>query len=609
MGIIISPYDDPAATKTAAERLRNETIKNGFIDMCNFGNPFGGNPAFTGYTPLAGFPPSGGSFEQIEDTTTLFTNLRWYMVSNFRQLLSELFVEIGLVQTICIVPVEDALRGGVMIKSQQLDEDQIRFIKNSMDRDDDLGTIKWAGVWERLYGGAGVLILIDDQDPEEPLNIRTISKATDMNFRAVDMWELFWDKQNTEGYDPQRQEATFEWYSYYSENVHKSRVLRLKGIVAPSFIRPRLRGWGVSVVETLVRSINQYLKATDVAFELLDENKIDVYKMKDLIGTLLTAQGAQNVRTRVAFANFQKNFQHAIVMDSEDDYDHKTLPFTGLAEAMAEIRMQVAADMRMPITKLFGTSVSHGFQTDQNDMENYNGMVEEIRGKLKYHILRIIELKCQREYQFIPDDLEIEFKPLRELSAVDQETVKTQKFTRITTAMDSGRISDKDYRDAINKGDLLDVKLDVTDGMAFSFEDQEVEDSAADDDDEIAKRTEDVDDPGIDRADTREVSLGTGVQHKLPSTSRTWTNIKPYPLHRRLFNSPEFDRKSYEADGGDSLFDPREKELFENPGNVDEALWSKAKRASEKAFGHIKWQFVTWFYKKQGGRFNKGGSR
>jgi hypothetical protein len=36
---------------------------------------------------------------------------------------------------------------------------------------------------------------------------------------------------------------------------------------------------------------------------------------------------------------------------------------------------------------------------------------------------------------------------------------------------------------------------------------------------------------------------------------------------------------------------------------VDEALWSKAKEASMKAYGKVKWQFVTWFYKKQGGKF------
>jgi hypothetical protein len=40
-----------------------------------------------------------------------------------------------------------------------------------------------------------------------------------------------------------------------------------------------------------------------------------------------------------------------------------------------------------------------------------------------------------------------------------------------------------------------------------------------------------------------------------------------------------------------------------NPGKVDEALWEKAKRASEDAFGKIKYPFVSWWYQKQGGTF------
>jgi hypothetical protein len=36
-------------------------------------------------------------------------------------------------------------------------------------------------------------------------------------------------------------------------------------------------------------------------------------------------------------------------------------------------------------------------------------------------------------------------------------------------------------------------------------------------------------------------------------------------------------------------------------GDVDEGLWNKAKRASQEAFGKIKWPFVTYWYEKQGG--------
>lgn len=72
----------------------------------------------------------------------------------------------------------------------------------------------------------------------------------------------------------------------------------------------------------------------------------------------------------------------------------------------------------------------------------------------------------------------------------------------------------------------------------------------------------------------------------------------------RYGNSLTFDKAAYEADGGDGMFDPHAIELLKNPGKVDEGLWEKAKRASQEAFGEIKWPFVTYWYKRHGGKFS-----
>lgn len=544
-------------------------------------NPFG--------LPGMGAPGS----EQISQTGTLFKNLRWYLVSNFRQLLSELYVELGLVQTLVDVPVDDALRGGVEIKSKQLDEDQIEELQISLDRDNDLGVAGQAAKWNRLFGGAGIIILTD-QDPELPLDLDSINVDTPLEFRAVDMWELFWDRQNTEGYDPEIQTEDFEHYNYYGEKIHKSRVMRLKGFTVPSFIRPRLRGWGFSVVEVLVRSINQYLKATDLSFEVLDEFKVDVYKIKNLVNTLLSPNGAQKIQQRVQLANRQKNYQNAVVIDGEDDWDHKQLSFAGLGEAMAGIRMQVAADLRMPLTKLFGISAA-GFNSGEDDIEVYNAMVEsQVRQKIKYDLLRMIEIKCQKLFGFVPDDLSLSFKPLRVLSAEQEENVKNAKFARVMQAKQAGYLSTLEFRDAINRGNLLDITLDTAGDMLNP------------DDPEVQGIVEEDKDPGANRMDTQKPKAAKGESPPPPQKNAT-AKVKPYSrserIDRILKNSAEFDRASYEADGGDGWIDARRAEFFQNPVNVDQSLWSKGKDASVAAFGNVKWQFVTWWYKKHGGTF------
>jgi phage-related protein (TIGR01555 family) len=552
---------------------------------------------------------------QLSQVATLFKNNRWYLISNMRQLLSQIYVELGLIQTIVDVPVDDGLRGGVEITSKQLDEDQIQELMTCLDRNDDINVVGQACKWNRLYGGAGVLIMTD-QDPSKPLNLKLITKDSPLEFRAVDMWELFWDKQNTEGYDPELQSQNFEHYNYYAKKLHKSRVMRMKGLVAPSFIRPRLRGWGFSVVEALVRSINQFLKANDLSFEVLDEFKLDVYKLKNLTDTLFSPDGDAQVRKRVTIMNRYKNYQNALVLDKEDDYDHKQLSFTGLAEVMQAIRTHIAADMRIPQTKLFGQS-SAGFNSGEDDIEVYNAMVEsQVRNKIKYDILRMIEIRCQQLFGLIPSDLSIEFKPLRMLGAEQEENVKTQKFTRLLQAKQANEITTFEFRDACNRDNLLSIQLDtsvdelnpddpeVQDLLEGKLNEEQNPDEATSDSNDDPDAPKDVDDPGANREDTRKPQIKKEAVKNVKVFNAQ--QILERARAERIGNSADFDRASYAADGGDNWINPRKAPLYEKPAGVDEGLWSRAKEASKEAFGEEKWQFIAWWYKKQGGKYHPG---
>ena len=424
---------------------------------------------------IMGFQP-GGIEVQLSQVDTIFKNQRWYLVSNLRQLLSEMYMESGLVQTVIDVPVDDAFRGGLEVHTKQLNEDQIKELLITADRSGDLEAVKQAAKWNRLYGGAGVL-LMTDQDPSMPLDMNMIGEDSKLEFRAVDMWELFWDKLNTEAFNAELQNYEVEYFSYYGERIHKSRVLKMKGLVAPSFIRPRLRGWGFSVIEGMVRSINQYLKATDLTFEVLDEFKVDVFKIKNLANTLLNANGTEQVQKRIQLANMQKSYLNALTMDAEDDWDQKELSFTGIAETMAGIRMQVASDLRMPLTKLFGISAA-GFNSGEDDIEVYNSMVEgQVRAKVKYETMTVLALRCKKLFGMIPDDLDIKFKPLRVLSAEQEENVKTQKFNRLLGAKTAGEIDSEEFRDACNRDNLLPMQLDLNKVM---LEPDAEEDDASD---------------------------------------------------------------------------------------------------------------------------------
>lgn len=446
-------------TKKKAKAGFEKDIINSLSELTSIvgvGNFFG--------DPLASAP--------LSQTNTMYYNNRWYLVSNNRTLTTEMYVEHGIVQTLVDQPVDDAFRAGFEIKTSQLDPDEIEKLQIYCEQERVIDAVMQAIKWARLYGG-GAVMAITNQDPAMPLQISRINEKSPLAFIAVDLWELYFTVQNIPtAILPVMDEP---YYDYYGKRVHASRVFPIRGKIAPSYIRPRLRGWGMSELDRLVRSINQYLKNQDVIFELLDEAKIDVYRIKGFTQSLMTSAGTNAVAKRIQHANLLKNYNNALTMDIEDEYDQKQMRFNGLAEMLQQIRIQIAGDLKMPVTKLFGLSAT-GFNSGEDDIENYNAMIEsEVRGKSKFIVVDVLKICCQKLFGFVPDDLQIEWNPLRILSAEQEEQVKNSQHARVLATYNAGLCTDEEAKISINKDRLMAVEIDenLEASLPFGTEDEE----------------------------------------------------------------------------------------------------------------------------------------
>ena len=169
-----------------------------------------------------------------------------------------------------------------------------------------------------------------------------------------------------------------------------------------------------------------------------------------------------------------KNYVNAVTMDVNDEYEQKTMNFAGLGEMLTQIRMGVASDLKMPMTKLFGIS-SAGFNSGEDDIENYNSMIEhEVRAKIKPMCSQVVQMLCANKFGMVPDDIEIKFPPLRILSAEQEENVKNSQFQRVMDAFNGGVIDAETAKLAINEGDLLGVDVEVNDDVYSMADEAEV---------------------------------------------------------------------------------------------------------------------------------------
>ena len=380
------------------------------------------------------------STEQLSNMDTLYMNNRYAPLTINRMLLSFLYSEHGIVQSLVDQPVQDALRGGVDITSSELDADDIKALQEDMENAGSLARLEEANIWKRLYGGAGLIINVW-RDPVQPFDN---GPTKDLEFLAVDRWEL----TNPRG---------SEFYLFYGKKIHRSRVIELVGKEASSLIRPQLQGWGQSEVEKIVRDLNAYFKNKNVIFEILDEAKIDVYAIKGFNTLMGTATGTARVQRRMEIVNSLKNYRNAVVLDSNDKYDQKTMTFSGLSDMMKEDRISLACALRMPMTKLFGIS-SAGFNSGEDDIENYNAMIEsEIRSKMRNPLRMIIGLHCLKVFGYIPQ-FEFSFKPLRMMSEKDEEDIKRSRQDRIIALYDRGLLDPEETGNALSQMKLLPIE-------------------------------------------------------------------------------------------------------------------------------------------------------
>jgi uncharacterized protein len=440
------------------KRVRNNDFGGGWGYEDAF--QFSGSP-MSGVFGGPGVGPGGPSnTSTLSQPWELAYNESYYFISMNRVLCTYAYTTHGVLRTLVDQPVYDAFRGGLIFKSDELDEEDIKKLDRYMKENKILKKIIDALRWDRLYGGSGLIINTNDNYSTK-FNPDKINPDSRFSLIPADRWELslqglpFEQDGNPENVVPYK-------FDYYGRQVDSSRVLRVVGEEAPALARRRLQGWGMSVIECVLREINMYLKHQNATFDLIDQVKIDVYKLKDFNSKVLSKWAQGKVVRRVTLMNQMKNFANALMLDSEDEYQQKQITLSGLAETLVQIKGGMAAACRLPMNKLFGLS-STGFSSGEDDIENYNTICEHERERAGYVIDKVLPLVCRHLFGYEPK-ITYEWKPLRVLSAVDEQNVLNAKFNRHSGLWAQGFYTSEEYARALKEDHIVLMDTEVSRG-------------------------------------------------------------------------------------------------------------------------------------------------
>lgn len=355
--------------------------------------------------------------------------------------LTEQYMENGLFAKIIDSPAEEAVKRGYDFKLD--DKTAENFILDELDRLDWEETAATAIKWARLYGGALVVMLVDDGCAlDEPLDWDGVEAVEELLVyeRAVvqpDYGSLYTYNPEKEGKRGSRFRRP-EFYRinslYGSFRVHESRCLAFRNGKLPEQGVPlQYQFFGIPEYLRIQHALRETITSHSNSVRMLERCVQAIYKMRNLSSLLATEEGEEKVLRRLELIDLARGILNSLVIDAEgEDYDFKSMSLAGVKDIVDGTCNMLSAITGIPQTVLFGRSPAGENSTGEGDMENYYnfvGRIQKMMLKKNLRVLLDLLFECGRKkgkINGIPD-YRVEFVPLWSLSEEEQANVDAVK--------------------------------------------------------------------------------------------------------------------------------------------------------------------------------------
>lgn len=346
--------------------------------------------------------------------------------------LAEKYQYNGLFSKIIDRPAEEALKHGIEYNIS--DQTLAVFLDDALDRLDWEEKATTAIRWARLFGGAVIVMLLDDgRGFEEPVNWQDIRSVEELR-----VYERAIVQPDPNCYLTGKTEY-FDISSTYGGffRVHRSRCLVFKNGSLPEYAAPQQYFyWGLPEYVRIRRDLSIALHTHQSAANMIDKSVQPVYKQRGLQSTLAGPDGDDKTLKRLLVLDASRGMMNSVAIDMDgEDYSFQTFQLSGASEILESTYSLLSAVTCIPQTILFGRSPSGENATGESDLENYYNFVEGIQKRmLKKNIRTLLKAVVQAGVYdgsiAEPQTIKPTFKPLWSLSEAEQATVELSKAQR-----------------------------------------------------------------------------------------------------------------------------------------------------------------------------------
>lgn len=390
-------------------------------------------------------------------------------------------------QVIDTIP-EDMTKAGLEISTNESKQD-INDLHAQVSRKQIWQSVCATLKWGYLYGGAIAVMQIEGQDLETPLNYDTIKEGQFKGLAVYDRWQVNPHVNNIikEGPNmglPQYYDLVVNPVSLTKSwepddgkiggtgqiTVHHSRVIRGIGIELPYYQAITEMMWGESKLERLWDRLISFDTATMSCANLIERannRTIGVDKLREIVA--LGGKAQMGLEKQFAMMReFQTN-EGLTLLDKNDTFTSTSYSFAGLSDVMLQFGQQLSGASGIPLVRLFGQSPAGLSATGDSDLRTYyDNINSQQESKLREPFEKILKVMWASTYgEKAPSDLQFKFKPLWQMSAMDQATIAKIKADTILEVEEAGLLS--------RPGAMTELRDSAKDtGMFSSITDEDI---------------------------------------------------------------------------------------------------------------------------------------
>lgn len=280
------------------------------------------------------------------------------------------------------IPADDAVREWRLWNAPKA---QVELLDATEARLQVVQKVRQAIIYQRLYGGAVIIPIGLSGDLSQPLRMESIAKDSIKALTVLSRNEINAEGLITDPLSPlygQPERYVINTQGGASYFVHPSRVIRFNGRVA----NQRSTGsdsWGDSIWSHMSDSVMAADAASAVLDALMQEAKIDVISIDNLIQNLASPDAEQAFINRFNLVAALKSITNISIIDGSDKWEQKTINWAGLPDVCNHLLNVMAGSADIPMSRLTGKQESGLSGKDEGSLRNY---YDSVKAKQKLQI-------------------------------------------------------------------------------------------------------------------------------------------------------------------------------------------------------------------------------